>query len=165
MEQTTPPSNPAVPNKNKLNELAMKKKCNPPEYEYSVKLTFQDQCFQEGFYRTAREAEEAASGQALLHFQSLSEDRNVRIPPKMESSNTYKQYLHFRMAFENQSVPVYEVETSGQVHMPHFVATVKLSNGHVFTGEQANTKKLSEQNAAKLACHSLFPDELPKKEQ
>ena len=71
-----------------------------------------------------------------------------------DNSGPYKNLLQELVQKEGFSLPVYDTNRSGEVHVPIFVSTVEIE-GEVFKGHEGRTKKQAEMNAAKIAYTTL----------
>ena len=71
-----------------------------------------------------------------------------------DNSGLYKNLLQELVQKEGFSLPVYNTNRFGEVHVPIFVSTVEIE-GEVFKGHEERTKKQAEMNAAKIAYTSL----------
>ncbi|XP_050244904.1 double-stranded RNA-binding protein 1-like isoform X2 [Quercus robur] len=144
--------------KNQLQNFAQKRnlllpvyscKCEGPPHasHFRCKVTVDGQTYESPeFFTTSKDAEHAAAKIALT---SLVPDG-----AKEDNSGLYKNLLQELVQKEGFSLPVYNTNRFGEVHVPIFVSTVEIE-GEVFKGHEERTKKKAEMNAAKIAYTTL----------
>ncbi|XP_075638969.1 double-stranded RNA-binding protein 1 isoform X1 [Castanea sativa] len=144
--------------KNQLQNYAQKRSLCLPVYSceregpphasrFRCKVTVDRQTYESPeFFSTSKDAEHAAAKVALT---SLVPDG-----AKEDDSGPYKNLLQELVQKEGFSLPVYDTNRFGEVHVPVFVSTVEIE-GEVFKGHEARTKKQAEMNAAKIAYTTL----------
>ncbi|KAL4607102.1 hypothetical protein ACB092_09G150700 [Castanea dentata] len=144
--------------KNQLQNYAQKRSLCLPVYSceregpphashFRCKVTVDRQTYESPeFFSTLKDAEHAAAKVALT---SLVPDG-----AKEDDSGPYKNLLQELVQKEGFSLPVYDTNRFGEVHVPIFVSTVEIE-GEVFKGHEARTKKQAEMNAAKIAYTTL----------
>ncbi|CAN1176531.1 Double-stranded RNA-binding protein 5 [Linum perenne] len=69
----------------------------------------------------------------------------------------YKSMLQVKMQKKGVCLPNYETWKTDQVHPPTFISTVEVE-GQQFTGDEARSKKLAENNAAMVAYAHLMEE-------
>jgi dsRNA-specific ribonuclease len=79
---------------------------------------------------------------------------NLRCSIFQDDSGLYKNLLQELVQKEGFSLPVYDTNRSGEVHVPIFVSTVEIDR-EIFKGHEARTKKQAEMSAAKIAYTTL----------
>ncbi|XP_065617564.1 uncharacterized protein LOC112025216 [Quercus suber] len=87
-------------------------------------------------------------------LSDLDPETRQSVEKKTDNSGLYKNLLQELVQKEGFSLPVYDTNRSGEVHVPIFVSTVEIE-GEVFKGHEARTKKQAEMNAAKIAFTTL----------
>ncbi|KAF3966577.1 hypothetical protein CMV_009340 [Castanea mollissima] len=144
--------------KNQLQNYAQKRNLCQPVYScepegpphashFRCKVTVDGQTYESPeFFSTLKDAERAAAKVALTSL--------VPNGAKEDNSGLYKNLLQELVKKEGYSLPVYDTNRSGEVHVPIFVSTVEIE-GEVFKGHEARTKRQAEMNAAKIAYTSL----------
>uniref|UniRef100_A0A7N2M3J4 DRBM domain-containing protein n=1 Tax=Quercus lobata TaxID=97700 RepID=A0A7N2M3J4_QUELO len=144
--------------KNQLQNFAQKRnlllpvyscKCEGPPHasHFRCKVTVDGQTYESPeLFTTLKDAEHAAAKIALT---SLVPDG-----AKEDNSGLYKNLLQELVQKEGFSLPVYNTNRFGEVHVPIFVSTVEIE-GEVFKGHEERTKKQAEMNAAKIAYTTL----------
>lgn len=114
---------------------------------FKAKVTVDGHTFESsGFYKTLKEAENAAAQVALMSF-SLDGFRE-------NGSHFYKNSLQELTQNEGFFLPKYKTIKYGEPHNPTFFSTVEVEQ-ETFHGAAAKSKKQAESNAAKLAYTAL----------
>ncbi|XP_031259571.1 double-stranded RNA-binding protein 8-like [Pistacia vera] len=104
-----------------------------------------------GTFVKRKEAEQDAAKVAL---ENITETRNVRGKPRIQDP-TYCKYILFDYAVKMYlKIPEYST-TGGEQMRPVFVSTLDF-DGKVYKGEEARSKKIAEQLAARVAIRSLL---------
>uniref|UniRef100_A0A2N9IA19 DRBM domain-containing protein n=1 Tax=Fagus sylvatica TaxID=28930 RepID=A0A2N9IA19_FAGSY len=146
--------------KNQLQNYVQKRNLSLPAYSceregpphasrFRCKVTIDGHTYESPeFFSTLKDAEHAAAKVAL---KSLSPDEAKEAS---DDSGLYKNLLQELVQKEGFSLPVYDTNRSGEVHVPIFVSTVEIDR-EIFKGHEARTKKQAEMSAAKIAYTTL----------
>lgn len=142
--------------KTQLQIYAQKRKLPLPEYvnecegppharHFKSRVILEGTSYEsDGYFSSLKEAENSAAKTALF---SLS-------PDGVQEDNIYKSLLQELVQQQHCSLPEYNTIQSGASHNPIFISAVEVG-GVVYRGDVAKTKKLAEQNAAKVAYSAL----------
>ncbi|CAN1176532.1 Double-stranded RNA-binding protein 1 [Linum perenne] len=121
----------------------------PHSRQFSCSVTVDGQTYSsEEISNTVKEAEQSA---AKVAVEALQPGWNG------EEQVMYKSMLQVKMQKKGVCLPNYETWKTDQVHPPTFISTVEVE-GQQFTGDEARSKKLAENNAAMVAYAHLMEE-------
>ncbi|GAU48807.1 hypothetical protein TSUD_406400 [Trifolium subterraneum] len=121
----------------------------PHDIHYKANVVIDGKSFEKPtLFNTIKEAEQAAAKIADM-FQQASV-----IIISYEESCSFKSLLHELTQREDFSKPTYKTTKIGRPHMPTFFSTVEVESLE-FHGKASTSKKLAEQDAAKIAYTAL----------